>query len=90
MGNIAGVSVAVKLGGPGAVLWMWATAIIGIGTKFVAGTLSVMYRCVDRYGETRAGPMHRITEGLGPRFKTLAYLFCIAGLVGCLPALQIN
>jgi AGCS family alanine or glycine:cation symporter len=90
LGNIAGVAVAVKLGGPGAVLWMWATAVVGIGTKFFTGTLSVMYRGIDRYGETRGGPMYIITEGLGPRFKPLAYLFCIAGLVGCLPALQIN
>lgn len=90
LGNIAGVAVAVKMGGPGAVFWMWMTAVVGIGTKFFTGTLSVMYRGTDRYGETRGGPMYIITEGLGPRFKPLAYLFCVAGLVGCLPALQIN
>lgn len=90
LGNIAGVAVAVKLGGPGAVLWMWATAVLGMGTKFFTGTLAVMYRGTDRYGEVRGGPMYIVTEGLGPRFKPLAFLFCIAGLVGCLPALQIN
>ena len=90
LGNIAGVAVAVELGGPGAIFWMWMTAVVGVATKFFTGTLAVMYRGRDDQGQLRGGPMWVIHQGLSPRFRPLAYLFCIAGLIGCLPALQVN
>ena len=90
LGNIAGVAVAVKLGGPGAIFWMWMTAVVGVATKFFTGTLSVMYRGQDDQGQMRAGPMYVIQQALSSRWQPLAYLFCIAGLIGCLPALQVN
>lgn len=90
LGNIAGVAVAVKLGGPGAIFWMWMTAIVGVATKFFTGTLAVMYRGRDDQGELRGGPMYVIREALPPAFRPLALLFCVAGMIGCLPALQVN
>ncbi len=90
LGNIAGVAVAVELGGPGAIFWMWMTAVVGVATKFFTGTLAVMYRGRDDQGQLRGGPMWVIHEGLSARFRPLAYMFCIAGLIGCLPALQVN
>jgi AGCS family alanine or glycine:cation symporter len=90
MGNIAGVAVAITVGGPGAVFWMWMTAIVGIATKFFTCSLAVMYRGRDSQGQLQGGPMYVITEGLGPRYKPLATLFCLAGVIGCLPLVQIN
>lgn len=90
MGNIAGVAVAITVGGPGAIFWMWMTAIVGIATKFFTCTLSVMYRGKDSAGNIQGGPMYVIVEGLGPRWKPLAVLFSVAGLIGCLPAFQTN
>ena len=90
MGNIAGVAVAITVGGPGAVFWMWVTAILGITTKFFTCTLSVMYRGKDSEGNIQGGPMYVITEGLGKKYRWLAVFFCVAGVVGCLPMFQIN
>ncbi len=90
MGNIAGVAIAITLGGPGAVFWMWVTAIVGVATKFFTCTLSIMYRGLDSNGELQGGPMYIIREGLGPRWHWLAIFFCIAGLFGTLPIVQIN
>jgi len=90
MGNISGVAVAITVGGPGAVFWMWVSAIIGITTKFFTCTLSVMYRGKDSKGDIQGGPMYVITEGLGPAWRPLAILFCVAGLFGVLPAFQAN
>lgn len=90
LGNIAGVAVAISLGGPGAIFWMWVTAVVGVATKFYTGTLSVMYRGKDSQGELQGGPMYVIQEGLGPRWKPLALLFAVAGLVGTLPIFQAN
>ncbi len=90
LGNIAGVAVAVELGGPGAIFWMWMTAVVGVATKFFTGTLAVMYRGHDDRGGLRGGPMWVIHQALSPRFRPLAYLFCVAGLIGCLPSLQVN
>ncbi len=90
MGNIAGVAVAIGVGGPGAVFWMWVTAILGIATKFFTCTLAVMYRGEDSQGNIQGGPMYVITEGLGNRYRPLAVFFCIAGVVGCLPLFQTN
>jgi AGCS family alanine or glycine:cation symporter len=90
MGNIAGVAVAISVGGPGAVFWMWATAVVGIATKFFTCTLAVMYRGEDSEGHLQGGPMYVIVEGLGERFRPLATFFCLAGVVGCLPLFQTN
>lgn len=90
MGNIAGVAVAIAIGGPGAVFWMWVSAVIGMSTKFFTATLAVMYRGKDSNGEIQGGPMYFITEGLGKNWKPLAIFFSIAGLVGALPVFNVN
>lgn len=90
MGNVAGVAVAIGLGGPGAVFWMWLTAIVGVATKFFTATLAVMYRGPDSRGHVQGGPMYVIREGLGPRWRPLAYLFALAALIGTTPIFQIN
>ncbi len=90
MGNIAGVALAIAIGGPGAIFWMWMTAILGIATKFFTCTLAVMYRGRDSAGELQGGPMYVIREGLGRRWHFLAYAFALVGLIGALPALQAN
>ncbi|MEQ8207946.1 MAG: alanine/glycine:cation symporter family protein [Woeseia sp.] len=90
LGNITGVAVAITVGGPGAVFWMWITAIIGIATKFYTASLAVMFRGRDDAGHLQGGPMYVIREGLGRRWLPLAWLFCIAALFGTLPIFQIN
>ena len=90
MGNISGVAVAITIGGPGAIFWMWISAIVGIATKFFTCTLAVMYRGKDSAGELQGGPMYVITEGLGKNWKPLAILFSVAGLIGSLPIFQAN
>lgn len=90
MGNIAGVALAIGMGGPGAVFWMWVTAVVGVATKFFTCTLSVMYRGKDSRGDLQGGPMYIIREGLGSRWHWLATLFAAAALIGTLPIVQIN
>ena len=90
MGNISGVAVAIAIGGPGAVFWMWVSAVIGMSTKFFTASLSVMYRGKDSEGKLQGGPMYFITEGLGKNWKFLAAFFSIAGLVGALPVFNVN
>lgn len=90
LGNIAGVAVAIHVGGPGAVFWMWVTAVLGIGTKFFTCTLSIMYRGTDDMGLVQGGPMYVIREGLSKRWYPLAVFFCIAALFGGLPVFQAN
>ena len=90
MGNIAGVAVAISIGGPGAVFWMWISAIIGMSTKFFTSTLSIMYRGKDSAGNLQGGPMYFIVEGLGKSWKPLAILFSVSGLVGALPVFNVN
>lgn len=90
MGNIAGVAVAIAIGGPGAIFWMWVSAIIGMATKFFTCSLAVMYRGKDSAGEIQGGPMYVIMEGLGKKWKSLAVFFSIAGLVGALPVFNVN
>ena len=79
LGNVAGVAIAISAGGPGAVFWMWVTAIIGVTTKFYTASLAVMYRGRDSSGVLRGGPMYVISEGLGKRWYPLAVLFAVAG-----------
>lgn len=90
LGNLAGVAVAITMGGPGAVFWMWVTAVVGIATKFFTASLAVMYRGYDSRGHLQGGPMYVVREGLGRRWMPMAFLFCIAGLFGTLPVFQVN
>lgn len=90
LGNISGVAVAIAMGGPGAVFWMWVSAFLGIATKFFTCTLSIMYRGKDTAGHIQGGTMYMIVEGLGKKWKPLAVLFAIAGLFGPLPIFQAN
>lgn len=90
MGNIAGVAVAIAIGGPGAVFWMWISAVIGMSTKFFTASLAIMYRGKDDAGEIQGGPMYFIMEGLGKKWLPLAILFSVAGLVGALPVFNVN
>lgn len=90
MGNIAGVAVAIHIGGPGAMFWMWMSAIVGMSTKFFTCTLAIMYRGKDSNGEVQGGPMYFIVEGLGKSWKPLAVFFSICGLIGALPVFNVN
>lgn len=90
LGNIAGVAIAICIGGPGAIFWMWISAIVGMATKLFEGTLAVMFKGRDSAGELQGGPMYMITTGLGPKWKPLAVFFCIAGLVGSFCLMQAN
>ena len=90
MGNIAGVALAIHTGGPGAIFWMWCTAILGMSTKFFTCTLALMYRGKDDLGEIQGGVMYYIEEGLGEKFKPLAIMFSVSGLFGCTIFFQAN
>ena len=90
LGNIGGVAIAITQGGPGAVFWMWMAAIVGMATKFFTCTLAVMYRGRDSAGTLQGGPMYYIEAGLGRRFRGLAILFSICGMIGCLGMFQAN
>ena len=90
MGNISGVAVAISMGGPGALFWMWISAFVGMSTKFFTCTLSIMFRGKDDRGDVQGGPMYVIETALGKKFKALAVLFSTAGLIGCLPLFQAN
>lgn len=90
MGNISGVAVAIVVGGPGALFWMWMSALVGMMTKFYTCTLAVMYRGKDSSGKLQGGPMYVIREGLGEKWKPLAAFFALCGLIGCTPMFQSN
>ncbi|MFL1895038.1 alanine/glycine:cation symporter family protein [Aquimarina sp. 2-A2] len=90
MGNISGVAIAIVAGGPGAIFWMWVSGIIGMATKFYTCSLAIMYRSKDEKNIPLGGPMYVITAGLGSKWKPLAILFALAGLVGTLPAFTAN
>lgn len=78
-GNIAGVSGAIAIGGPGAVFWMWISALLGMCTKFAEVTLAVRYRERNKKGDWVGGPMYYITNGLGKSWKWLACVFAAFG-----------
>ena len=78
LGNIAGVAVAIHLGGPGATFWMVMVGLLGMATKFSECSLAIMYRHVDEHGVVHGGPMHYIVRGLGQRWKPLAVFFAVA------------
>lgn len=77
-GNIVGVATAVKVGGPGAIFWMWMAAFFGMATKYAEGLLAVKYRSVDAKGDIAGGPMFYIRNGMGEKWKPLATFFAIA------------
>jgi len=90
MGNISGVAIAISLGGPGAVFWMWVAGAVGMATKFFTCTLAVMFRKKDENGIDQGGPMYFLEVGLGKAFKPLAVMFSIFGMIGCLAMFQSN
>ena len=90
IGNIAGVAIAISMGGPGALFWMWVSAIVGMATKFFTCSLGIMFRGYDSANELQGGPMYVIEQGMGKKFKFLSYWFSGAGLIGCLSLLQVN
>ena len=78
-GNIVGVALAISLGGPGTLFWLWLTALFGMGTKFAEVTLAVRFRERGEDGQWRGGPMYTIKNGLGKRFMPLARAFALFG-----------
>ena len=92
-GNIAGVAGAIAIGGPGAVFWMWISALLGMCTKFAEVTLAVHFREKNEHGDYVGGPMYYIKNGLGPKWKWLAGLFAFFGIItvfGTGNATQVN
>lgn len=90
MGNISGVALAIAAGGPGAIFWMWISAILGMATKFFTCTLAVLFRGKDSEGHIQGGPMYVIREGMGKKWLWLAGFFCVAGFFGATPVFQAN
>lgn len=80
-GNIAGVATAIAVGGPGAVFWMWMTALVGMATKYGEAVLAVRYREVDASGRYVGGPMYYIKNGMGPRFAWLGWVFAFFTMI---------
>ncbi len=80
-GNIVGVATAIKAGGPGALFWMWMAAFFGMATKYGECLLAVKYRTVDANGNISGGPMYYIEKGLGEKYKPLAILFAVFGVM---------
>tara|TARA_Y100001956_G_C4127574_1_gene191167 strand:- start:2107 stop:3465 length:1359 start_codon:yes stop_codon:yes gene_type:complete len=81
IGNIVGVALAVRLGGPGALFWMWVTALLGMATKYAECTLSLNYRKINDDGSISGGPMYYIEKGLGHKWKPLAMAFAGCAVV---------
>jgi len=80
-GNIAGVAAALFIGGPGAIFWMWMTALVGMATKYGEAVLAVKYREVDDQGCHVGGPMYYIKNGMGEKWKPLAFAFAMFGTI---------
>ena len=80
-GNIAGVATAIFIGGPGAIFWMWITALVGMATKYGEAVLAVKYRETDDLGKHVGGPMYYIKNGLGSNWGWLAFLFALFGMI---------
>lgn len=78
-GNIAGVATAIAVGGPGAVFWMWMTALVGMATKYAEVVVAVKYREKNAKGQWVGGPMYAIKNGLGPKWRWLATAFAVFG-----------
>lgn len=90
MGNIAGVAIAIVMGGPGAIFWMWISAIVGMSTKYYEGVLTTRYRATGSDGRPVGGTMHIIDKALGPRWHWMAVTFAVAGLFGTLCIMNAN
>lgn len=90
LGNISGVAIAIYMGGPGVIFWIWITALVGMCIKFYSCSLAIMYRQKDESGNLLGGPMYYITQGIGSKARPLAVFFCIAGLVGFLGVFTAN
>lgn len=90
LGNISGVAVAITIGGPGTIFWMWVSACLGMATKFFEGTLAIMFKGRDSKGELQGGTMYMITQGLGKKWKPMAIFFSIFGMVGTFCLMQSN
>jgi len=90
LGNISGVAIAINMGGPGAIFWMWMSAFVGMATKYFTCSLAIMYRGKDSSGEVQGGPMYVIEEGMGKKWKPLAVIFSVAGVLGLLSIFQAN
>lgn len=90
LGNISGVAIAINMGGPGALFWMWVAAFLGMATKFYTCSLAIMYRGKDSSGEIQGGPMYVIEEGMGKKWKFLAVIFSVAGFIGLLAVFTSN
>ncbi|BBN60715.1 sodium:alanine symporter [Hydrogenovibrio marinus] len=80
-GNIAGVAAALFIGGPGAIFWMWMTALVGMATKYSEAVLAVNYREIDEDGRHVGGPMYYIKNGMGEKWKSLAFAFAAFGTI---------
>ncbi|WP_040727610.1 sodium:alanine symporter family protein [Thiomicrorhabdus sp. Kp2] len=80
-GNIAGVAAALFIGGPGAIFWMWITALVGMATKYSEAVLAVKYREVDEDGRHVGGPMYYIKNGMGEKWQPLAFAFALFGTI---------
>ena len=83
-GNIAGITTAVTLGGPGTLFWLWVTALIGMATKYSEVLLAVKFRERNKYGDWVGGPMYYIKNGLGKHWKWLGVLFCVFAALAAL------
>ncbi|MEN2283058.1 alanine/glycine:cation symporter family protein [Algoriphagus sp. SE2] len=90
LGNISGVAIAINMGGPGAIFWMWVSAFVGMATKYYTCSLAIMFRGKDSAGEVQGGPMYVIEEGMGKKWKFLSVIFCTAGILGLLAIFQAN
>lgn len=90
MGNIAGVAIALVMGGPGAIFWMWVSALVGMSTKFHEGVLTTRHKHILADGRSTGGTMYIIDRGLGPRWHWLAVTFAIAGILGTLCIMNAN
>lgn len=80
-GNIVGVATAIKMGGPGALFWMWVAAFFGMATKYSEGLLAIKFRDKDANGDVAGGPMYYIEQGLGKNYKPLAVMFAVSGVL---------
>ena len=93
-GSIVGVATALRIGGPGALFWMWVSALLGMGTKYAESVLAVKYRTRDENGRYAGGPMYYIQNGMGRKWIPLAKAFAIFGLItallGCGTFPQVN
>ncbi len=90
MGNIAGVAIALVMGGPGAIFWMWVSALVGMSTKFHEGVLTTRHKHTAPDGSTAGGTMYIIDRGLGHRWHWLAVTFAVAGMLGTLCIMNAN